>query len=88
VGGFHCIALQYDHHEFPGVVPRTFIGAAVVAAVSKPLQYLVQDMLQLPKIAMLYVGSLVWRHRLLKKQEKKKAALSVPPHADLFALCL
>jgi alpha-1,6-mannosyltransferase len=31
----------YDHFEFPGAVPRTFIGAVVLAGVSRPVVSLV-----------------------------------------------
>mmetsp|Transcript_4809 Transcript_4809/g.8504 ORF Transcript_4809/g.8504 Transcript_4809/m.8504 type:complete len:145 (+) Transcript_4809:132-566(+) len=48
---------EYDYREFPGAVPRTFIGALVTAITAAPFSA-IGSMLNFPKIAHQYLARL------------------------------
>ncbi|XXG94060.1 alpha-1,6- mannosyltransferase [Hypoxylon texense] len=38
---YHRLSSRYDHFDFPGAVPRTFVGAVMLAGISQPIVALV-----------------------------------------------
>ncbi|KAF4377335.1 hypothetical protein G4B88_005813 [Cannabis sativa] len=45
--------VQYDHLEFPGVVPRTFLGALLVSTVASPVTLII-NLMHFPKLYALF----------------------------------
>ena len=45
----------FDHLEFPGVVPRTFLGAIALASTSFPFHFMIKEILHFPKIYSQYL---------------------------------
>uniref|UniRef100_A0A0E0H3T7 Mannosyltransferase n=1 Tax=Oryza nivara TaxID=4536 RepID=A0A0E0H3T7_ORYNI len=80
---------KYDHLEFPGVVPRSFIGALVVSVISSPAVF-VMHLCHVPKVygllaVRIVLGSIILMTlRLLRVQVKRKFG----HHAEAFYLIL
>jgi len=86
---FLFFSYQYDHLEFPGVVPRTFIGAFIVSVFASPVVSII-SCLGFPKVyslvaARLVLGCIILSTlRFFRIQIKKKFGNQVETFFVLF----